>query len=97
MDIRTFYSTLTVSQRDEMAVACDTTVGHLRNVAYGKTCGEALAMKIEAFTTGIVTCEELRPDLIEQWAYLRNTPAQALPPGDTESTVFPTTQIQEAA
>lgn len=53
--------------------------------------------EIERLTEGAVTCEELRPDLADQWAYLRNTPAPALPPGDTESTVFPTTQIQEAA
>lgn len=91
MNLRTFYSKLTVSQREEMVVACDTTVGHLRNVAYGKTCGEALAMKIESFTNGIVTCEELRPDLIEQWAYLRNTP-----PAATETPVL-APQIQKAA
>ena len=28
---------------------------------------------IERATSGQVTCEELRPDLSEQWAYLRGT------------------------
>jgi DNA-binding transcriptional regulator YdaS (Cro superfamily) len=28
---------------------------------------------IERATNGQVTCEELRPDLAEQWAYLRST------------------------
>lgn len=28
---------------------------------------------IERATDGAVTCEELRPDLAEQWAYLRGT------------------------
>lgn len=28
---------------------------------------------IERATAGAVTCEELRPDLAEQWAYLRST------------------------
>lgn len=28
---------------------------------------------IERATDGAVTCEELRPDLAEQWAYLRNS------------------------
>lgn len=28
---------------------------------------------IERATQGAVTCEELRPDLAEQWAYLRGT------------------------
>jgi DNA-binding transcriptional regulator YdaS (Cro superfamily) len=29
--------------------------------------------EIERSTFGQVTCEELRPDLAEQWAYLRNS------------------------
>ena len=55
--------------------------------------------EIERLTEGAVTCEELRPDLTDQWGYLRNTPsvAPAIPPADTETPVFPTTQIQEAA
>ena len=28
---------------------------------------------VERATGGLVTCEELRPDLAEQWAYLRGT------------------------
>ena len=28
---------------------------------------------IERATNGAVTCEELRPDLADQWAYLRGT------------------------
>lgn len=28
---------------------------------------------IERITAGAVTCEELRPDLAERWAYLRGT------------------------
>lgn len=31
---------------------------------------------IERATNGKVTCEELRPDLAEQWAYLRSTAPQ---------------------
>ena len=31
---------------------------------------------IERATNGVVTCEELRPDLSEQWAYLRNSNQQ---------------------
>ena len=29
--------------------------------------------QIEMATNGLVTCEELRPDLTEQWQYLRGT------------------------
>lgn len=32
---------------------------------------------IERVTGGAVTCEELRPDLAEQWAYLRGTKKEA--------------------
>jgi DNA-binding transcriptional regulator YdaS (Cro superfamily) len=32
---------------------------------------------IERATGGAVTCEELRPDLAEQWAYLRGTKKEA--------------------
>jgi DNA-binding transcriptional regulator YdaS (Cro superfamily) len=32
---------------------------------------------IEQATNGQVTCEELRPDLAEQWAYLRGTQKRA--------------------
>jgi DNA-binding transcriptional regulator YdaS (Cro superfamily) len=31
--------------------------------------------QIERATDGAVTCEELRPDLAEHWAYLRGTGA----------------------
>ena len=31
---------------------------------------------IERATNGAVTCEELRPDLAEQWKYLRSTGSQ---------------------
>lgn len=32
---------------------------------------------IERATGGAVACEDLRPDLAEQWAYLRGTPARS--------------------
>lgn len=32
---------------------------------------------IERATDGLVTCEELRPDLSERWAYLRGTEQKA--------------------
>lgn len=75
MDLRTFYLGLAIDGREAMAAACGTTLGHLRNVAYGKLCGEALAMNIERYTNGVVTCEELRPDLTDQWSYMRRTVA----------------------
>lgn len=73
MDIKKYFIELSIPDRERMAEDCGTTLAHLRNVAYGKRCGEALAMNIEMFSGGAVTCEDLRPDLSEQWAYLRGT------------------------
>lgn len=77
MDLKIYYLALDANARESLARRCNTSVGHLRNVAYGKTCGETLAMNIERETLGAVTCEELRPDLAEQWAYLRGTKKEA--------------------
>ena len=73
MDLKAYLSPLPLVSREAFAATCETTYPHMRNVAYGKTCGEALAMKIEAATAGAVTCEELRPDLSAQWQYIRAT------------------------
>lgn len=74
MDLRTFLSQMTVSQREAFAKRCSTSAAHLRNVSYGaKTCGETLAMDVERESGGAVSCEELRPDLAERWAYMRST------------------------
>ena len=76
MMLKPYLLTLSVEQREDLAKRCDTSSAHLRNVAYGsKTCGEDLAMKLDRETQGAVTCEELRPDLAEQFAYLRSTGA----------------------
>lgn len=77
MNLKDYLYQLSVSAREDFAKRCDTTYGHLKNIAYGKTCGEDLAMKIDKESLGIVSCEELRPDLAEQWAYLRGTEKKA--------------------
>lgn len=75
MEFRKYFYGLPVDEREAFATSCETTVGHLRNVAYGKTCGEKLAIAIERTSKGTVRCEEMRPDV--DWAYLRNSPAPA--------------------
>lgn len=72
MDLRTFLAEMPADRRERFAVACGTTLGHLRNVAYGiKPAGESLAINIERESGGAVPCEETRPDV--DWAYLRGT------------------------
>lgn len=54
---------LPADQRDAFAQACETSVGHLRNVAYGyRPCAPELAVRIERISTRQVTRQDLRPD-----------------------------------
>lgn len=49
--------------REQLAVACKTTVGHLRNVGYGcSTCHPTLASRIWRHSKGHVSRESLCPD-----------------------------------
>lgn len=71
MDLKSFFLSLKTEARADLAARCGTTLGHLRNVAYGRVCGESLAINLERESGGIVSCEELRPDV--DWAFLRGT------------------------
>ena len=74
MNLRTYLSQMSVPERGAFAKRCNTSAAHLRNISYGaKTCGETLAMDVERESGGAVTCEELRPDLADRWAYMRST------------------------
>lgn len=54
---------ITAEQRQSLAQSCATSLGHLRNVAYGyRPCGAALAVRIEQGTSGHVTRRDLCPD-----------------------------------
>lgn len=56
----------------QFAAVCGTTIGHLKQIAYGhRQSNPALAINIERESGGAVRCEELRPDV--DWAYLRAT------------------------
>lgn len=63
-----------------MASACDTTLGHLKNVGYGyRPCAAELAVRIERHTAGQVSRRDLRPsDWQDIWPELANSdPKQA--------------------
>lgn len=78
MDFKTYFLKLSPEQRLALANACTTSIGHLRNIAYGqKPCGEKLAIAIDRESFGVVPCEELRPDV--DWGYLRGNVRNALP------------------
>lgn len=73
---------------EAFAKRCGTTFLYMRALAfYGKRASLHLAANIERESAGLVTAEELRPDLIEQCAYLRAAaqktpkPVQSAKPG----------------
>lgn len=72
MKLKKYLNKLSVSDRRVFAEKCNTTYGHLRNIAYGyKPANESLCINIERESLGDITCEDLRPDV--DWAYLRGT------------------------
>ncbi len=70
MELREYWRDLSPADKRKLAERCETTVGHLANVAlWGKRCGEKLAVNLERETGRQVVCETLRPDV--DWAVLR--------------------------
>jgi DNA-binding transcriptional regulator YdaS (Cro superfamily) len=61
------------NQLDALAERSGTTVGNLKQIAYGyRLAGPGLAINLDRESGRAVTCEELRSDI--DWAYLRNSP-----------------------
>lgn len=50
------------SAREAFARECETSLGHLRNVAYGKPCSAELAALIDVKSRSAVRRWDLRPD-----------------------------------
>ena len=72
MTLSDFIKSMSKVEREAFAERCGTTDGQLKQVAGGyRRCGESLAINIERESAGLVTCEELRPDV--DWAYIRAT------------------------
>lgn len=62
MNLKKYLFSMQVSEREQFAVRCGSTYGHLRNVAYGhKPCSAELAMEIERESGAAVCCEILCP------------------------------------
>lgn len=65
MELKAFIKSLPAEpdEREAFAAACETTLGHLRNVMYGiKPCSPELAVLVERHSAGKVTRQELLPD-----------------------------------
>lgn len=75
MELRAYLKTLAPLEQVAFAVRSGTTLGYLRKVlSTGQKIGEGLCINLDRESGGIVTCEELRPDV--DWAYLRQQPLQ---------------------
>lgn len=78
MGLREYWKSLSPDGRNALAERCETTTGHLTNVAYGtRSCSVKLAVALERETNGKFSCESLRPNF--DWAYLRGS-LTATPP-----------------
>ena len=75
MNLKKFISSLSKDELADFAKRCDTSVAYLKKVAGGfgsaNAPGESLAINIERESNGIVTVEELRPDV--DWAFIRGS------------------------
>jgi len=62
MDLKPYLHSMPRPLRAELAAACETTLGHLTNVSYGKSCSPKLASLLEVHTGGAVMRWDMCPD-----------------------------------
>lgn len=69
--LKVFLSQLNPNERSEFAEKCQTSIGYLNQIMYGNSrCGAALAIKIDKESNGIVSCDDLCPEV--DFEYVRN-------------------------
>lgn len=74
MSLLAYIKGLDKAELEGLAERCQTTVGQIKQVAYGnRRAGAGLAVCLDRETQGAVTCESLREDI--DWAYLRGSQA----------------------
>jgi hypothetical protein len=73
MDLKNFFFAMSNEAREDFAAKCGTTLGHMRNVAYGyKLPSTELAVAIEKQSKKSVTRQEMFPNtFLEKWPELR--------------------------
>lgn len=72
MTLREFLNAKSKEEVERLASRCGTSVGMLRQIAYGhRRAREALAINLERETSGEIVCEMLRPDV--DWKFIRNS------------------------
>ncbi|HGM5018388.1 TPA: transcriptional regulator [Pseudomonas aeruginosa] len=69
MKLIDYIKPMTKGELEGFAARCGSTVGQLRQVAYGRRASAELAIRIDMASSGVVNCEDIRSDI--NWAYLR--------------------------
>ncbi|MDM1710654.1 helix-turn-helix domain-containing protein [Pseudomonas sp. 165] len=70
MTLSEYLKTMDKEGLEALARRCGTSVGQLKQVAYGnRRASGGLAVSLDRETGGGIRCESLRPDI--DWAYLR--------------------------
>jgi len=70
MTLSEYLKTMDKEGLEAFASLCGTSVGQLKQVAYGnRRAGAGLAVSLDRETGGVIPCEALRPDI--DWGYLR--------------------------
>lgn len=73
----TYLNSLPKAERHEYVTRCATSEGYLRKaISKGQRLGESLCINLDRESSGVVRCEDLRPDV--DWAYLRSTQVASL-------------------
>lgn len=71
-ELLVYLNSLTTDEQHAFATRCESTPGHIRNVAHGYSpCAEKLAINLERETARKVRCEKLRSDV--DWNFIRGT------------------------
>lgn len=73
--LRDYLNSLTPEQQAELAAKAGTSVGYLRKVLSieGARLGVAICIGLERATCRALLVDDLRPDLIDHWNYLRGS------------------------
>ena len=69
MKLLDYIKPLAKDQLEAFAAGCGSTVGQIKQVAYGRRASAELAIRIDMASGGEVACEDIRADI--DWSYLR--------------------------
>lgn len=75
MKLLDYIKPLSKEQTEAFAASCGSTVGQIKQVAYGRRASAELAIRIDIASAGQVSCEDIREDI--NWSYLRGDAAAA--------------------